>query len=77
MTGHSSSEVITSKQQILIKAQHAGEMCLLESGYSIVHAHPYMRRGISTVQAIAQGCKIFSSSVSECDLVGMDFCWFA
>ena len=77
MTGHSSSEVITSKQQILIKAQHAAEMCLLESDFSIVRAHPYTRRGISARQAIAQGCKIFRSSMSECDWVGTDIYWFA
>lgn len=70
------SEVITSNQQIFIKAQHAGEMRLLESDFSIVHAHPYTRWGISTGQAIACGCE-YSVALSECDLGGRDMCWFA
>lgn len=40
MTGRSSSEVITSQQQIFIKAQRAAELRLLARGWSIVRAHP-------------------------------------
>lgn len=40
MTGRSSSEVITSQQQIFIKAQRAAELRLFARGWSIVRAHP-------------------------------------
>lgn len=62
MTSRSLSQAITSKQQILIKAQHAGEMCLLECDFSIVHVHPYTRKGVSTGQAAAWSSKILGAA---------------